>query len=464
MPTTHQWAVDTSGFSGKFFGALYDPSNYVGRTPFVAGDTLDFTHGWAQAISNVAPLDGFGYGLGVGQLLVGAYNFHDLPKSASNATFDVSDEEFVKGTTVNITGANPLQWDLDRTVINSGLVQIGSATTSGSATILFSGGLISLTGVANTAGPTLGPNAPLPIIVPNGTQRPAQLINNGSITEQNGSTLTFNPDSAGATVVNAAGASIVVSSGSSATFYDSSGSTPGGSGNTNIQNAGLIAVTGVAERTTRILVGGAYSGTGTLSVQGVAGQTDPTTYTELVGPASGTFNVASGGIRFDTTPVSGSINFLDNNAGLTVNAVKGDSYGGGPKPFGAVINGFQAGDAIHIETSTVAGGHTYDPASHLLTILGTDKSVLAQFTLNGAYDPAQINVVANGAALGQAGAFETLVSTTVNSTGSAALAGDVSTVTSNGQDTVFGGAGTNTVTAAKGLAHLIQRAEVHSAS
>jgi len=381
MPITHYWSETPSG---SLSGGLYDASHYGDKKAFVDGDTVDVTGGDASAVSTVAPLDGYGYGLGIGTLHPGTYNFHDLSKN--DAFFTLSDVDMVNGVTVAVNGINSLEWTMDRTVINDGSIQLGSAAGSGKADLLFSTGLSSATGVGTGSGP------PTPVLLINPTDRPSQLVNNGSITLQNGSVLTTNPESSGATVVNAASGVISVGSGSTATLKNSAGSKPGGSGDTNLQNAGLIAVAGSAGRATGLSIGGSYSGAGTFSVRGASGQAPGSTFATLVGPASGTFNVASGELYFVTTPISGSINFLDNNANLTVGVIPGKSYGAGSTPFGATLNGFQAGDTLDVDTSAAVAGHSYDPATHLLTISGAGGAPVAQFSFAGAYLPSDFQV------------------------------------------------------------------------
>lgn len=122
MPTTHSWYPLPNG---SLNGGLYDARHYADLAPFVAGDTVDVTRGDLSAVSTVAPLDGYGYGLGIGALLPGTYNFHDLSKD--DAFFTLSDVELVSGTTIAVNGNNPLEWTVDRTVINDGSIQLGSA-------------------------------------------------------------------------------------------------------------------------------------------------------------------------------------------------------------------------------------------------------------------------------------------------------------------------------------------------
>ncbi len=179
MPTTHSWYQLPDG---SLNGGLYDARHYADQQAFVAGDTVNVTRGDLSAVSTVAPLDGDGYGLGIGALLPGTYNFHDLSKD--DAFFTLSDVELVSGTTVAVNGTNPLEWTMDRIVINDGTIQLGSTAGSGRADLLLSTGLPSSTGTGTGGGP------PTPVLLINSTGATSQLVNNGSITLQNNSTLT----------------------------------------------------------------------------------------------------------------------------------------------------------------------------------------------------------------------------------------------------------------------------------
>jgi len=269
-------------------------------------------------------------------------------------------------STIAVSGPGTLQWLMQDQFVNNGAIRVGSASASGNAVISMA------------------------------TLKPATLTNQGSITVQNGSLFKLQPITSAGAFVNAAGAVLSISSGSllaSGSYYGYSDS---GIGNLNTTNNGVIEVTGAAGRATSANFEGSYQGAGVLSVRGTPGSSASDARAEINGAASGVFDVASGQLYFHTTPVSGGVNFLDSNAALIIDRRVSTSYSTSGNPFGATIVGFQAGDLIKLDGSIASTGYTYDPSSHLLTILNGGNAQVAQFKFAGNYSQSDFQVTPVG--------------------------------------------------------------------
>jgi hypothetical protein len=255
--------------------------------------------------------------------------------------------------------------------INAGAITVGSAAAAGTMTA------------------QLLPNT-------DSTTQPS-FTNDGAITIQNGSSFALSPTAL--TVpkrifLNAAGAPLAIESGGSFSFTDGFGFGPGTG---SLRNDGAILVSGAGST---FNFAGVYSGGGVLDVAGQAGATTPSTVATIDGPASGVFNISNGEMYFADTsadpsgnpPVSGTVNFLDNNSILRIDTgLITPSVGAKDDPFGATITGFRAGDIIDISQSlAVFPTPSYDPATNILTVFGenpdgSEAGPVAQLKILGNY-------------------------------------------------------------------------------
>lgn len=81
-----------------------------------------------------------------------------------------------------------------------------------------------------------------------------------------------------------------------------------------VRNDGLINVGGVGPAGPKafLTLGTPYDGTGLVSVRGAPGSNTPPDVRAVIGgPASGTFDVASGKVEFDGRSNTAAVNFLD---------------------------------------------------------------------------------------------------------------------------------------------------------
>jgi len=343
MPTTHAW----KGASGTY---ILDPAQYTDGTAFVPGDTL--------VVGSGNPSIG-SLGAGLAPLTTGTYQFAIPGASAGLATDNIALDG---GSAIAVTGPGTLEWVMQDQFVNNGAIQAGSAAAPGAADIVMS------------------------------ATKPATLVNQGSITVQNGSLFRLQPITASGGFVNAAGAVVSVGSGSQFTSGGYYGYSSSGTGNLNTTNNGVIEVTGAAGRAASASFKGSYAGSGLLSVRGTPGAAASDAQAEIAGPASGIFDVASGQLYFHTTPVSGGVNFLDGNAALVIDRGVSTSYGTPGNPFGATVAGFQAGDVITLNGAVAAAGFTYDPGSHLLAITYGGGTQAAQFKFAGTYAQSDFRV------------------------------------------------------------------------
>ena len=364
MPTTHTW----KGASGTY---LYDPTQYADDMPFAAGDTLVVSSGDPTVVSTTSSLF---------PLVIGTYEF--TPPGGGLANLSSLNVELEAASTLGAAGAGTVQWFLFDQFVNAGTIQVGSPTTS--ATVQ---GMLSTTYAVT-------------------------FTNQGSILVQDGSLFRLQPSVADSTLVNAADATLSVSGGSTLSLSSNNGYIATGGGNLNTTNNGVIEVTGASGRTTSADFEGSYEGSGVLSVRGAPGATASTTSIQIGGAASGIFDVASGELQFDTTPVGGFVNFRDNDAALVLDRGASTSYNAPGYPFGATIYGFQAGDSINLIGSVPATTYNYNPSSHVLTITVADGSSLGQFTFAGNYQQSDFKITPVGA--GGVGGLNITTTSTAN--------------------------------------------------
>ena len=352
MPTTHIW----KGASGPF---IFDPTQYVDGTAFIAGDTLVVSSGEPTIVSTSST--------GLANLATGTYQFAIPGATAGLQTSNITSDG---ASAMAVTGPGTLEWFMQNQFVSSGAIQVGSAAASGNVDVLMS------------------------------TTDPATLTNQGSITVQNGSLFRLQTITTSSAFVNAARAVVSINSGSLLASGNYYGYSSNGQGNLNTTNNGGIEVTGAAGRSTAARFAGSYAGSGLLSVRGTPGAPASDTQAEISGAASGLFAVASGELYFHTTPVGGGINCLDNNAAIVIDLGVSTSYGTQGNPFGATILGFQAGDVITLKGFVAATAYTYDPGSHLLTVTYSGTQV-AQLKFAGSYTQSDFQVAPSASFSGQ---------------------------------------------------------------
>jgi len=277
MPTIHKWKPSASGF-------IYDPTLYVDGTAFAAGDTLVFNDGKANAVSAVP---------GLGNLTTGTYQFSI---SGASAGLQLTNLQLDGASAINVTGPGALTWSNTDQFSNNGLIQVGSASASGTLNYNLYGGIA--TGAA--------------------------FVNNGSVAVQNNSFMLIYPGAVGSnggTILNAAGGLLSVNSGSGLRISTASGYADGSTIDGTVRNDGLINVGGGGPTgsTATLYMGTTYNGTGLVSVRGAPGSTRPPDTRAIVGgPASGTFAIASGKVEFDGKVNTAAVNFLDNAGELEI--------------------------------------------------------------------------------------------------------------------------------------------------
>ncbi len=337
--TTHTWKAYGNGF-------ILDPTLFTDGQAFVAGDTL---------VAHSGVLGAAGSNGQVGTLTSGTYVF-DI--SAVNATLNLVNIDLDASSTLQVSGGGPLALSLTSQFVNDGLVEVGTASASGTvATSLYKG--------TSNGGFT----------------------NDGQLVVRNDSQLTIDPGLLPANFLNSAGATITVKDGSFLGWDEESGSL--NLNNDVFRNDGLILVSATSGAGSGLVVGSTLSGSGTVSVSGVPGAPASYSDADLEVAASGTFDVASGLLKVGYgNAVTGAINFYDNDGLLDIEQGLVSQSNASFLPFGATINGFQAGDAIVLDGFVGFKSYGYDQASHTLKLYaaaGDQGAVLAQLTLAGTY-------------------------------------------------------------------------------
>ena len=348
MPTTHTWNPDPT-IPGNF---ILNPVHYVDHAPFAPGDTLVVNAGYPGAMA----LPGTPYFT----LVTGAYVFNETGGSNENLTFQ--DIALDGGSSLTVTGPQPLYWYAGNLLANNGLIQVGTTASAGNVTYF-----------------------------PVATTTQASLVNGNTFQLANGSLFSSHGNPLGETLVNNLGAVINVSGGSLLDWGAYYGAT-----NANLVNNGSIVVQGAVGRSTGLNVGGSLTGTGLLSVRGAAGAPASDTSATIYGSANATIDVASGQVSFWSNPTGGSLSFLDSDGAAVINANGGNNASF--NPFGAAIYGFKAGDTITITESLLGissylGGISFDysPATHLLRVL--DNGVpIDEFNFQGNYTQADFQI------------------------------------------------------------------------
>ncbi len=337
--TTHTWTAYGTGF-------ILDPTLFTDGQAFVAGDTL---------VAHSGVLDAEGSNGQVGTLTSGTYVF-DI--SAVNATLNLVDIDLDASSTLQVSGGGPLAFSVTSQFVNDGLLEVGTASASGTvATSLYKG--------TSNGGFT----------------------NDGQLVVRNDSQLTIDPGLLPANLLNSAGATITVKDGSFLGWDEESGSLD--LNNDVFRNDGLILVSATSGQGSALVVGSTLSGSGTVSVSGVPGAPASYSDADLEVAASGTFDVASGLLKVGYgNAVTGAVNFYDNDGLLDIEQGLVSQSNASFLPFGATINGFQAGDAILLDGFVGFESYGYDQASHTLKLYaaaGDQGAVLAQLTLAGTY-------------------------------------------------------------------------------
>ncbi len=422
--TTHTWNSNATG-------QLYDPTNYVDGQPFVPGDTLVF--------------DG-GTGLWTGALATGTYLFNGSSGSNSLSLFDATLDG---SSTIAESGTSQFLINSFGQFVNDGTLEAGTAAASGPMEL-----------ISNV----------------NGTEA-ASVTNNGQIIVQNGSVFQLFPLDQ-TSFVNSASGTITVTTGGSFGISDLYGYEP--ADGDSLVNNGLISVTAPDGRGSTVTIGAAYSGSGTLSVQGTPGSNPFNTIAEFEGPASGNFDVASGQLEFEDSPVQGTINFLDDDGFLNLTGGPADM---GPLPYlplQATVNHFEAGDQIYLQdngTAFQADTCIYDQTSHVLDLY-TEGQMDGQIPLAGEYTTSDFQITTtefqtdtisttnslNGTqTVAPGGSFSgdngnPIIDTQGNATvttGTGAstvnLAGGDNYVQANGNDTILSSSGNDTVSASSAV-------------
>lgn len=380
MPTTHKWKPSASGF-------IYDPALYADGTAFAPGDTLVFNDGKPGAQSGVP---------GFGNLTTGTYQFSI---SGASASLQLTDLQLDGASTINVTGPGALTWNNYDQFANNGTIQVGSASASGTLNYYLYG---------TTSGS-------------------AAFANNGSVAVQNNSFMLIYPGATGSnggTVLNAAGGVMSVNSGSSLRISGAGGYTDGSTLNGTVRNDGLINVGdgGPAGSSASLYMGTTYNGAGLVSVRGAPGSTRPPDTRAIIGgPASGTFDIASGKVEFDGKTSTAAVNFLDNAGELEIAPPYALSKG--TTLFTGTVSGFQAGDTIWLNGFDSIGSNavTFDPASHILTVSNTDGTPAVQLHLAGAYQTSDFKLtpVFLGTVFGEIGTPNESTTLTTTSTANA---------------------------------------------
>ena len=352
MPTTHTWKGTTTSSSGPN-PWLFDSNQYTDSQPFEPGDTLVVNGGEP----GVASVNGNVSYLYTGTFLFNASRSSGVGLVTDNIGLDAA-------STLAASGPGQFVWQLFDQFINDGTVQVGS------------------------------PQASANVLVSMGSPGAATLTNNSAITVYD-SVLKLEPIVQTTGLVNSAGATVSASDGGGIILSSIYGYGVGD--DCNVTNNGVMDLNGAAGTTTAMVVQGSYQGSGLLSVRGAAGDNAASTYTNVVGPASGIFDVESGELKFSTTPVGGFVNFLDNNGVLYDNYNFGDYQTG--NPFGATIYGFQAGDQIDVygDFATYINNYSlsWNASTNVLTVFHNGGS-FGQFHLAGSYQQSDFQLQAPG--------------------------------------------------------------------
>ncbi len=332
MPTVHTWKPTSRGF-------MLAPANFVDGTAFAPGDTLVVNAG--------APNAGAAAGATLGTLTTGTFVFNET--GGADESLLLNNVALDGASSLTVTGALKLNWSAENQFVNDGLVQLGTATASGS---------VFYNEVATT------------------TTQQSQLTNNGTLLLQNASLFEADGDSAGSTLLNNPGGVVSVNSGSLFQWGAFQGADYAHIA--NVANNGLVLVNGATGRGTGFEVDGDLSGSGLLSVNGPPGTLASNTLGEIHGTSTGTIDVAGGEVTADGTLAGGSITFEDGDGLLHIASTAN-------KTVGAVLAGFQAGDAIDLDGLLAVSSIAYDATSHALTLNNSDGSTAARFTLAGSY-------------------------------------------------------------------------------
>jgi len=363
VTTSHSWKHFATGF-------IYDPVQYSDGTAFASGDTIVFNDGAPSAQSASG---------NVGSLTTGTYQFNVTGASASLALTNL---QLDGASAINVTGPGTLTWTNAGQFANAGTIQVGSASSQGLVTY-------NLYGIAGATG--------------------AAFTNTGTVALQNNSLMRIYPSalaSNGGTVFNAAGGVMDVGNGSVLKISTASGYASGSTSDGVVRNDGLINVGGVGPAGPKafLILGTTYDGTGLVSVRGAPGSKTPPDVRSVVGgPASGTFDVASGKVEFDGRSNTAAVNFLDDAGELEIAPPYALSKGA--TLFAGTISGFQAGDTIWLNGLDI-GSRSYDQASHVLTILSTlDSTPVVQLHFAGTYQTSdfQFTSVGLGTVFGEVG-------------------------------------------------------------
>ncbi len=332
MPTVHTWKPASSGL-------MLAPSNFVDGAAFAPGDTLVVNAGYPNA--------GPQAGAALGTLTTGAFVFNET--GGANESLLLDNIVLDGASSITETGALQLNWYAEDQFVNNGLVQIGTASASGS--VYYDE-------------------------VVTATAQQSQLTNNGTLLLQNASRFGASGASAGSTLLNNPGGVVSVNSGSLLQWAAFLGADYAHIA--NVVNNGLIVVNGATGRGTSFEVDGDLSGSGLLSVNGPPGALSSNTLGEIHGTSTGTIDVASGEVTAYGKLAGGSITFEDGDGLLRIASTAN-------KNVGAVLAGFQAGDAIYLDGLFAANRIGYDAPSHALTLNYSDGSTAARFTLAGSY-------------------------------------------------------------------------------
>lgn len=413
---THTWKSSASG-------SISDASNYTDGQVFAAGDTLVVQNGspsFSGAGGHPAPLT-----TGTYVFLAGA------TPSLTNAVLDAS-------TTLDDAGAGTLAVQTVGQLVNDGTILVASGQIVAAQLILMTEGRSNV-----------------------------GITNNGQIVLDAGRIQIF--ADAPANFVNSATGTIAIKNNGS---FDFNGGFYFVGDQDTFRNDGLISVSGTSAVGADFSMGVAYSGNGTVSVTGGITPNQYQTQAEFDGPASGTFDVASGELLFNpSAAVTGTINFDDDGGvlDLAVPQIIKANANVAIGTFRAAINGFQAGDQIFLDADAAYQSYAYDQGSHTLSLYsapGLKGAVVARLTLEGTYttadfqlqttslyntlipsNPAAVLITTTSTANAQSQPAAVVPPTTLSVPAGGTLAGDNGshTILASGSATISTGTGANTV-------------------
>ncbi|WP_428391565.1 beta strand repeat-containing protein [Lichenicoccus sp.] len=414
----HDWKPDASGF-------ILDPAEFTDGGAFTPGDTLVVGSGDPNANATNGA---------VGTLTTGVYLFESTAAGVGARFQDIA---FDASSSLIESGAGSLQMLTFGRFVSNGNFVVGTAAGAGS------------TQISMDSSPSSA----------------ASFTNTGHLAVQNASTLKFYPSTA-STIVNTATGIVTVSDGSQLIFSDFNGFSAG-SGD-GLQNDGLIQVLAGPHGGASLTVEATFGGSGTLLVQGQAGVNPTATAAHIAGPASGTFDVASGELDFSAgNPVAGTINFLDADGLLNLEQTPAGGDTTLFKPLLATVNHFQAGDQILLNGYAATQSYRYDPVAHALTLYSGASgqgTVQAELILPGLYSTSDFTITngatTDGIAANSPGSV--LIGTSSTANGTALLVPGANFVGSDGNQiitapgnaTITTGTGANTISLGAG-AHLL---------